>query len=661
MPLSGTIPLGEIFPSVPSMAVEAQDFVEGLLSDSRAAAQTLVEQARTAITDLQVPVASIDLPAPPAPVDPLTVIPGGSFQVGVTGSPDFGDITQQIQTGQFTPDTITIPDLTSAIPEYVQLVTGLNLPEAPEPGVFVMPTAPVVSTDLTVPDAPTPDYGDIPDLYALDLPTYTAPTLAPFSHVAPTFDATISEAGVSWVEPTYVGQMATTLKATLAVLLAGGTGIDPTVENAIWERDRARIVRQSNADRAKLATEWERKGFTLPQGVLYAAQAAADMDAAFKIAAASRDTAIKQAELEQKNRQFAVTEGRELESLYVQIFLGVTERSFQIAKYAVEARIAIFNALVAKYNTDAAVFGQRITQYRVELEYVQAQILAFKELVAAEGVKAEVNKSLISAFGEKVRAFSSQADAYGSLVKAVVARSELQKNQVDVYRAQIEGVTAQIGAKKQEFDGYSARVGAEAQKANLEDANSRAYSARVNAITAAAGITVKQAEVQMQSSELRLRYQIAELQRMGELASEQLRAIQARAAIYEANTRLAIATQESAIKGKELEITGVVETNKAQIANYTVQIEQWKASVAAIEKFAELQMEAMKAAGQIAATMAAGAYAGTSVAASFNGSVSRSEANSQTQGYSETHNESESSINSVSNSTSTVYQHNISE
>jgi hypothetical protein len=659
----GTIVTGIDYASVPSMALSTQTFVEHLLNDSRTAAQELVNDARAAITELKAPLDQPHFPNPPTVVSPLTTVEGGgALTATVVGVPNLGQIYETINQGEtFEPDHITIPDISGSIPLYTQLVTGFNMPAVPAAGSFTFPNVPALDLDLTVPAAPTPDYGLLPDLYTLTLPTYVAPVLAPFAHSAPTFDAVLNDDGIDWTEPTYTGHLATTLTATLQLLLAGGTGIDPVVENAIWERDRSRVLKQSAADRAKVADEWARKGFTLPLGAILAAQADIDMDAVNKIAQASRDVAIKQADLEQSNRQFAVKTGLELEQLYVQIFLAAAQRSFDIAKLAVDVRIQIFNALISKYNTDAKVFEVQMAQYRIELEYALAQIQSFKALVEAENVKADVNKSLIESYKAKIQAYQAQADAYGALVKAVVARSDLQKNKVDVYRAQIDGVVAQIGAKKQEFDAYSAQVSAEAKKADLEDANSRAYTARVSAIGAVAGITLKQAEVGIQNSQMKLQYKLGQLTQMGAIASEQLRAIQINASLYEANTRLATANVESGIKAKELQITSVIELNKAQIANYTAQLEQWRAQVVTIQANVQLQSEAMKTAAQIAGTMAAGAYAGTSVSAAFGGSVNRGETTSASKSTSDSTSTSISSINSFSQSTNTNFNHNIAE
>lgn len=89
-------------------------------------------------------------------------------------------------------------------------------------------------------------------------------------------------------------------------IINGGSGINATVENQIWQRDRDRIVRASLASADEAVSQWAAKGFPLPPGAAVAAVAQIQRDRDQKIHDASRDRAIKSWEMEYENVKFAI-------------------------------------------------------------------------------------------------------------------------------------------------------------------------------------------------------------------------------------------------------------------------------------------------------------------------------------------------------------------
>lgn len=644
-----------IFPSVPSMTADAQAFVEDMLTEAREAARNAVETANETLIQLRTVTVPEPLPAPPTPPSMVAAVSasyGGSFG----NAPDLGEISVQLPEG-FVPDQIDVPDIMSEIPEYVSLLNGINIPAPPEMIVPEMPTEPSVETEFEIEAAPTPSYGELPDLTEIVIPEYEPITLEDFTDEVPEFTAAVPNANIQWSEPTYQAQLASAIQTKLAAMLAGGTGIDPVVEDAIWQRDRERLHAESTKSIDEAHNQWAARGFALPPGALLAQVAAAQKDSSDKVAALSRDVSIKQADLEQKNRQFAIEQGIVFEKLYVDIFLQVTQRSFEIAKETVTASISIFNAQVAAFNVEQQIFSARIERYKAKLQYALSQIDAYKARIDAERVKSEVNKNLIDSYDSKVKAYQSQVEAYRAVVQAATARAELQKNKVDIYRAQIEGRVAQIGAKKVEFDAYVARVQGEQAKVEIEKANAQAYSARVGALTAAADVSLKVADIDLAISKQKLDYAVANLQRLGQLASLQLASIQARGTAHEAETRRGVAVLDSNRSTSQLNVQLAIENGRNIIANYTAQIAAWTARVQQIIEIAKVNATSIAAAGQVASNLAAGALAGTSVSAGFNGGVSRSEGSTQSQNYSESKSEATSDSNSYT--TNHNYNHEV--
>jgi len=625
-------PVLPAIPSAPSYTESTQAFVEDLISTSHANATAAIADARTAINELGTVLADVKIPSPPTPPTIQTNF-SGSIGAGGQAIPDFGSV-DAMSVSPFTPDAIVIPDIVAEIPPYIPIITGYSLPDAPAPAVVSLPTPPGLDLSFDIPgSAPTPDYGSIPDLAQIDLPSFNVDSLEPFTDATPTFDANVPDPGIIWTEPKYNAWIADTLKATLQQMLNGGTGIPVVVEKAIWERDRGRLDIAAAAEIQSANDEWAAKGFNLPPGALMARTMGVRRDNRVELSKQSREVAIKQADLEQANRQFAVKSGTELENIFVSIFNGQAQRAFDIAKLTVDYKIQIYNAQVTEFNVRKEIFGLAVEKFKTKLQYVLSQIDAYKARIEAEKTKVEINKDLIDAFTAKVTAFNSQVEAYKALISAATAKADLQKTKIELYKGEIEGVQAVLSAKKSEFDAYTARIQGESAKATLEEANAKAYEARVGAITAVAEITLKEADIKLAVSKQKLDFALGELTRLGAYAQVQLQQIQARVSAYEAESHREEVNLQLSRSQAELALQATIEAAKVQIAFYQAKIEEWKESVTALVQFTTVNADAIKAAGQIAATLAAGALAGTSVSAGFSGTVGLSQSQQQSESY----------------------------
>lgn len=615
------------FPSVASMSLDTQEFVNDLLTDSRSRAAEAVAEARDAIADLKGALPPEDLPDPPKPPT-ITTSFNATIGTGFGEDPDLGEIIVN-EPQPFTLDDLDIgaeiDALMNQIGTYSPIVTGINLPPTPTAWSGSLPLEPVLVEPTDPGDVPSADYGAIGTLLELNIPDFEDVDLEVFSDPVPTFTATVPSGAVDWAEPSYNAWIADQLKTVLTVMLAGGTGIAPTVEREIWDRDRSRLDTVAREALENAADDFAAKGFALPGAALIAKTLIARALNQVEVSKASRDVAIKQADLEQANRQFAIKTGAELEKIFADIFMQVTDRSFQIAKFSVEAEISIFNARVAAFNVEREIFGAQIERWKAAVEYAKARIEIYRSRLEAEAVKGSINKSIVDVFSAKISAFVARIEAFRAKVQAVVAKTEIEKSKVEIYRGQIAGVQATVDAKKAEFDAFEARVRGESSKVGLEESNSRVYSARVGAISSIAEISVKDADAKIGKQKLLLEAHLGELKRLGDYADLQLRAIQSRAATYEATTRRDSAKFEFDKEAKTLEIQSTIETGRTLISYYAAQLEVWKARVQHLIENSKIIAGSMQAAGQIAGTLAAGAYAGTSVSAAFGGSVSRSE------------------------------------
>lgn len=396
------------------------------------------------------------------------------------------------------PATITVPEVTAtrpADPELMALST-ITLPTAPEllaaEPVINLPVKP--SSALPVAPGATPAFNSpaIPDAPAFALPA--VPTFAPVAvPVAPaldsvTFSATLTADDLAapsntfaFAEQEYQSALLDSLKAKLISDLAnGGYGIETADESGLWERLRERELVAMNAAIDEVSRLTAARGMTLPPGALNAAIARAQQEAMAKISSASRDIAIKRADLYVENRKFTISEVRQVEDMLVRVYGAMMERALNAAKALVELGIAGFNAQLAKhsyrldrYKADAAVYEAMIRGQIAKVEQYKAQVEGAKLSADIQRIHADVYRIQLDGVNALVNIYRTEMDA------AKVA-SEIEQFKLQGFKLSVEAYAAQVGAKTAEFSMYEAGVKGEMAKVSIYDAQVRAYGTTVD-------------------------------------------------------------------------------------------------------------------------------------------------------------------------------------
>ena len=625
-------------PTVPSMIEDTRGLVEQFLELNHTFALDAITNANDAIAALSMAVVPPDLPDPPAEPHIITNF-SAAAGLGFDAAVALGDIIPTSE-DPFVPDDVSIPDITTDLPIYTSLGLSINIPDSPTLDDVPAPVEPGLDLDLVIPDAPAQDYGGSPDLDDISLPVYVAPTLPLFGDEAPEFDTLPPDPFLGWVEPEYTSDMRDAVQSVLLEMLAGGTGLPEDVERAIWERGRTR----EDANALKTIdigyTEFSARGFDHPQGQLEKLIFSVIDDSNLKINALSRDVMIKQAELEQANRNFAVEKGLSYEQIYVGIFLAIVERNFQIAKFGVETQIQVFNSAVMAFNAERDVYNLKIAKYRIDLDATLVSLKHFEALVEVEKAKAEINTSKVEAYKARVQAYSAQVDAYKAVVQAVTAKADLQKNKVDIYRAQIDAMVAKINAQRSKFEAYDSRIKGETSKVQLEDANVRVYTSQVQAWSEKANVLIKEADLGLQTNRQKLDWNIANMQRVTSYNGQLLNVIQARLSSFQANVARSVAKYNADSEAYRFNLQSQVSLGQLGIAKYQALLEQWKVRAQEIIQYGTVQAESLRAAGVMASNMVSGALAGTHVSAGLSAGTSAAQNSSRSSSDSTNNNKS---------------------
>jgi hypothetical protein len=194
----------------------------------------------------------------------------------------------------------------------------------------------------------------------------------------------------------YTDTLLTNLAATLITSLAGGTGLVPAVETAIWDRAREREIATAQAAIDTITIQSESLGYELPPGVLndgIRRETRAYFD---KVSTLSRDIAVKQAELEQANMQKAIDQCTAYEAMLAEI----QAKRASVAVEAYKAEILRFQAQVE----------QAVKHWEVQIKQLEAQQTYILE---AQKINTEVIRANLSSVLEAAKV---GAQVYAQLV-----------------------------------------------------------------------------------------------------------------------------------------------------------------------------------------------------------------------------------------------------
>ncbi|MDB5885165.1 MAG: hypothetical protein JWR74_1336 [Polaromonas sp.] len=615
--------------------------VESLISNAQGYAQSVTSDASSALNDATNLVLSVgysvpnfypvDLPSTPATTAGLTAPVLTDVALDLPSEPGAAPAFQDISAIEAGP----LPVLTAALPT-------LTLPTAPAQLSEFLAAAPGIETSFAFPSPP--DVLMNPLIEAPVLPDRAAPTapqvmLPVFdvgspvdTTVAPTdlegkFRAGYSDAALSTISmldgfldaqltkmnPRFHEQMGL-IETQLARYLAGGTGFKPEVEDAIYSRAREKNDREAARVRDAGYGEAASRGFTLPTGALMAGMARARQEAANNNLKAASDIVAMQAEMEQKNLQFAVTTSASLRTAMLQASLSYHQNLISINGQALDCAKSILSAIIETYNTGVKAFSLKLDAYKAEavvyetrlksamagIELYQAELKALEILTTVDRAKVEVYRARI----ESLRAY---ADVYKSQIDAVLGRASLEKLKLDLFQAQVQAYSARVQGKNAEWQGYTAAIGGQNAKAQLYRTQVDGFGAQVQAYKA--GIEAKSEVVRAAAATNRAR------------ADQYAATLSGYAAVVQARGEKA----RTQLENQRQEVIAFQVQSQVAIANAQVQNEYYKSvSMVGIEN-AKMQMTAMiqgadsqRAFGQAVAqlgTSAAQVYSGLASAA----------------------------------------------
>lgn len=558
-----------------------------------------------------------DEPLVPTTLDATWQTPAQPTFPAIPEVPAFPDVTIN-EVSQPSPFSESIPDI--VISEFTEPMPSPDFGVAPVLSYGTAPTLPEVA-EIALPDAPVIDTVAVPTFLTLEAVTFAGVDLREDwlqnLETLPTLEI-LEPAPYSYSRGAdYVSQLMTALKGKLNARLDGGTGLDPAVEQAIWDRARDREANTALANQNEVLRQSGALGFRLPAGVIAAQVREAQQNYYNKVSELSREIGIEQAKLEQANLKDAIEQGIALEQQLLEHSYKLEQLTFEAAKNYADNAIALHNAKVDAFKALLAGYETYAATYKIIIDGELSKVEVFKAQLEAERSKAQINESLVARYKAQIEAQMAYVEIYRARVDASKTLVQIEEAKISAGAEQVRAYTAQVNAETAKVDAYKAKVQAGAVEVEAYAAKAKAYEATVSAQAerARANVSRYTALAQAKTAEwegFRARV-AAETSRVEALTSQsalRLDAFRAEVAAVEAQANVTAKIWDTSIQ------------QYATSKQYALEVA--KANRDALQDNREARLEAGKVGAQVFAQLTASAYGMINASASISEGYSTS-------------------------------------
>lgn len=287
--------------------------------------------------------------------------------------------------------------------------------------------------------------------------------------------------------PAFRPNLATT-ESLLARYMAGGTALSSAVEDQIYSRTQDKTNSEFRKAEAQAMGVAARAGQTLIGPSLVGIRRDIDMDRRNANNRASIEMAIKQAELEQQNLQFAITQSNALRSIAINFISQYIGQLVQLNGQALDYARSLIDAIVKAYDiaarfseiqariyeADARVYEARLQAARVLADFYSAKIRGLE-------AQANVNTAQVNAYKALLEGVTAEATVYRAAIDALTGFASVERLKVDIYQARTSAFVAQQNAFTSKWIGFKAMADGEVAKQQVSAQLLKTYEAQVNA------------------------------------------------------------------------------------------------------------------------------------------------------------------------------------
>lgn len=613
------IPIVNIPPDVYDRPYNIVQDQIGRMSDRADAAITLTNEELARLSSVQLP-----MEGTPPDLKPLVVTAGDIGDVAAPSAQLFGRVPDFVAP-VFEDFQSLLDGLgADAPPTWDPSIVAINIPDAPAPIDFSdVPQRPTIADPVlpTAPDTTLP----VPDpMLAIDIPGRPTINLPTFDTPIPTFDDALPVLALDWAEPTYRPTIVDEVASTVRAMLAGDFAMPKVVQDALFAAACEREDQNANQAVQNAFDEYAGKGFDMPPGMLVAQVNAIREGNQLAANTLSRDVFTKGAEWEIENLRQAVQQGIALETVLINQFNNVAQRSFELARQQVQIAIDRENLRIAAFNAAMQAVDARIRVFQATTQAELSKLEVFKGEIEAEQLKTGVNDANVRIYTAKLQALSTTVEIFKAKVDAVKIATDLERGKIDMYRADVQAWAERIAAEKTRFDAYDSQIKGESSKANILEAEARAFAATVQGYESVNNVKIQTVQTKLRAIETGTSKFVGLLQAERERVQAGLSQLQAQVSTFAADTgrfsaQATFETQKAEVAARATEANA-----RNNVAYFDVLSRQFDSRMQRMIEQARLLLGAIQAAGGMASQLAAGAMSATHVQAGISGSGSAS-------------------------------------
>lgn len=195
----------------------------------------------------------------------------------------------------------------------------------------------------------------------------------------------------------------------------GGTGLAPIVEQAIYDRNKARQEITDEQRFSEIQNFFESRGNSMPSGQHAAAVGRAAAERARMYEEISRSVMIKAAELEQENMRIAQDTLTKVEQILTTLYVSEETLELDAEKARIASSVEVYKAyiqgVIARLEIHKATVESIVAYIRANVAVLEANVNLYVADVSAYSAQVEA----------EARRMGALADVYSNEVKAVTS------------------------------------------------------------------------------------------------------------------------------------------------------------------------------------------------------------------------------------------------
>jgi hypothetical protein len=205
----------------------------------------------------------------------------------------------------------------------------------------------------------------------------------------------------------------------------GGSGINTSVEDKIWQRDRDRITRLSLSEERAATASWAAKGYPLPPGAAHASVMEIRRRHSMALASLSRDRAIKTFEQEIENVKFAIQQAIDYRMRavaaagdYIRALALAPQIASQLATSSASAQATLINAAASYYSQRIKVAELKFSSEKMNAEMaLTAGVKSLDGFITRINTQASTAIAIAQSLGQQASAALNAVNGTAQIIK----------------------------------------------------------------------------------------------------------------------------------------------------------------------------------------------------------------------------------------------------